>query len=183
MGLPWWLGGEESACQCRRCGFDTWIRKIPWRMNWQPTPVFLPGKSHSGQHFLSYLSLLPISISIVWCNWQLKATRGPWPTWILLISLYWDEIAHFQQHHPWERVFLGGHTALYFLQLDCGLTKDPWYTILCDILFYKTTMFWMFLSLNIDHNNSLPTSNFDLIIIVEELDYSCDVIHWYLFNA
>ena len=21
-GVPWWVGGKESACQCRRCGFD-----------------------------------------------------------------------------------------------------------------------------------------------------------------
>ena len=27
-------------------GFDPWVRKIPWRRAWQPTPVFLPGKSH-----------------------------------------------------------------------------------------------------------------------------------------
>ena len=27
-------------------GFDFWIGKIPWRRKWQPTPVFLPGKSH-----------------------------------------------------------------------------------------------------------------------------------------
>ena len=25
--------------------FDPWIRKTPWRRKWQPTPVFLPGKS------------------------------------------------------------------------------------------------------------------------------------------
>ena len=31
----------ESACQCRRQGFDLWIGKIPWRRKWQPTPVFL----------------------------------------------------------------------------------------------------------------------------------------------
>ena len=29
-----------------RSGFDPWIRKIPWRRKWQPSPVFLPGKSH-----------------------------------------------------------------------------------------------------------------------------------------
>ena len=29
---------------CSRCGFDPWVRKIPWRREWQPTPVFLPGK-------------------------------------------------------------------------------------------------------------------------------------------
>ena len=28
---PKWLSGKESACQCRRCGFDPWVRKITWR--------------------------------------------------------------------------------------------------------------------------------------------------------
>ena len=39
--------GKKSTCQFRRhkrCGFDLWIRKIPWRRAWQPTPVFLPGE-------------------------------------------------------------------------------------------------------------------------------------------
>ena len=26
-------------------GFDPWVGKIPWRREWQPTPVFLPGES------------------------------------------------------------------------------------------------------------------------------------------
>ena len=30
----------------RRWGFDPWVRKIPWRRAWQPTPVFLPGEPH-----------------------------------------------------------------------------------------------------------------------------------------
>jgi len=29
-----------------RPGFFSWVRKIPWRREWQPTPVFLPGESH-----------------------------------------------------------------------------------------------------------------------------------------
>ena len=33
--------GKGSACQCR---FDPWVRKIPGRRKWQPTPVFLPGE-------------------------------------------------------------------------------------------------------------------------------------------
>ena len=47
-GLPSGASGKESACQCRRHeghGFDPWVRKIPWRREWQPTPVFLPGES------------------------------------------------------------------------------------------------------------------------------------------
>ena len=27
-------------------GFNSYVGKIPWRRNWQPTPVFLPGESH-----------------------------------------------------------------------------------------------------------------------------------------
>ena len=41
----WWLSGKESTCQCRRCGFNPWSRKIPWTRKWQPTPVFLPGRT------------------------------------------------------------------------------------------------------------------------------------------
>ena len=26
--------------------FDPWVWKIPWRREWLPTPVFLPGESH-----------------------------------------------------------------------------------------------------------------------------------------
>ena len=29
MGLPRWLIGKESTCQCRRCEFDPWVGKIP----------------------------------------------------------------------------------------------------------------------------------------------------------
>ena len=45
LGLPWWLRGKES-CQCGRHRFNLWIRKIPRRKEWQPTPVFLPRKAH-----------------------------------------------------------------------------------------------------------------------------------------
>ena len=48
MGLPQWLSGKEPACQCRRLRFDPGVGKSPWRRAWQPTPGFLPGKSHRG---------------------------------------------------------------------------------------------------------------------------------------
>ena len=54
MGFPGGASGKEPACQCRRpkrCRFDPWVGKIPWRRAWQPTPVFLPGESH-GQRSL-----------------------------------------------------------------------------------------------------------------------------------
>ena len=39
--------GKEPAYRCRRHkrhGFNPWVRKILWRRQWQPTPVFLPAK-------------------------------------------------------------------------------------------------------------------------------------------
>ena len=38
----------------KRCGFDPWVGKIPWRRAWQPTPVFLPGESHRQGSFSGY---------------------------------------------------------------------------------------------------------------------------------
>ena len=34
--------------------FDPWVGKIPWRMKWQPTPVFLLGKSHGQRSLVCY---------------------------------------------------------------------------------------------------------------------------------
>ena len=54
FGLPRWLSGKESTCQFRRCRLDPWVRKIPWRRKWQPTPVCLPGKSHGQRELVGY---------------------------------------------------------------------------------------------------------------------------------
>ena len=40
-----WLGSKEFPGQYRRRGFSPWVKKIPCRRAWQPTPVFLPGES------------------------------------------------------------------------------------------------------------------------------------------
>ena len=47
--------GKESICNAGRyrcCGFNPWVGKIPWRRPWQPTLVFLPGKSHGQRSLL-----------------------------------------------------------------------------------------------------------------------------------
>ena len=36
LGLPWWLSGRESACQCRRCGYDPWSGRSPGEGNGNP---------------------------------------------------------------------------------------------------------------------------------------------------
>ena len=85
LGFPGGISGKESAYQCRRHrrrGFNLWVRKIPWRKKWQPTPVFLPGESHGqrdrgawqatanritkSQTQLKWLSTVGICISMMW---------------------------------------------------------------------------------------------------------------------
>ena len=43
-GLPWWLRWLRICLRFRRPGFDPWVRKIPWRRQRQPAPVFWPGE-------------------------------------------------------------------------------------------------------------------------------------------
>ena len=56
IGVSGGSDGKESKCQCRRCRFDPWVGKIPWRRERQPTPVFLPGESHEQRSLVGYSS-------------------------------------------------------------------------------------------------------------------------------
>ena len=40
--------------QCRRSRFCPWVRKILWRREWQPTPVFLLGELHGQRSLAGY---------------------------------------------------------------------------------------------------------------------------------
>ena len=56
LGFPGGTSGKEPACLFRRHKrhrFDPWFGKIPWRRRWQPTPVFLPGKSHGQRRLVA----------------------------------------------------------------------------------------------------------------------------------
>ena len=53
-GFPGGASGKESTRQCRRCGFNPWVRKNLWKRSWQTTPLFLPGKSHGQRSLVRY---------------------------------------------------------------------------------------------------------------------------------
>ena len=75
--LPWWLRWQRICLQCGRPGFDLWAGKIPWRREWLPTPVFLPGEFHGQGTLVGYSS---------WGHKELDTTE--WLT--LLLSLYFQ---------------------------------------------------------------------------------------------
>ena len=48
---------KKHWVQCRRhkrCRFNPWVQKIPWRRAWQPTAVFLPGETHRQRSLEGY---------------------------------------------------------------------------------------------------------------------------------
>ena len=56
-GLPQELDGKESVCNSvdtRDLGSIPGSGRSPWRRKWQPTPVFLPGKSHGQRSLVDY---------------------------------------------------------------------------------------------------------------------------------
>ena len=57
MGFPGGVNSKESSCQCRRhkgCGFNPWVREIPWRRKWLLTLVFLTGEFHGQRMLVGY---------------------------------------------------------------------------------------------------------------------------------
>ena len=67
FGLLRWLSGKESTCQhrrLRRCRFDPWVGKIPWRRNWKPTLVFL-----SMENSMDRGAWQSMDLQRVWHDW------------------------------------------------------------------------------------------------------------------
>ena len=64
MGFPGGSDSAESACSFFTAGllpgvkkpnlpvFHPWVRKIPWRSEWLPVSVFLPGEFHGQRNLI-----------------------------------------------------------------------------------------------------------------------------------
>ena len=45
---------SSSSNGSRRPRFGAWVKKIPWRREWLPTPVFLPGEFYRQRSLVGY---------------------------------------------------------------------------------------------------------------------------------
>ena len=118
--------------QGRRPGFDRWVGTIPWRREWPPTPVFLPGESHGQRSLAGYspwgrkqwdmTELLSLNIHI----WRLEVTDGSDISCLLLRP----EILSFQStpgdlwlgRSPGE----GNDYALQYSCLENSMDRGAW---------------------------------------------------------
>ena len=97
-GLPQWLSRERIHLQCRRhrrCMFNPWVRRISWRRKWQPTLVFLPGKSHGQRNLAGYTPMgrrVGLSTARTRLNkYVLIKSHSDRPQ-LLLIYRYWEAL-------------------------------------------------------------------------------------------
>ena len=93
LELPRWCSSKEFTCQCKRHRFDSWVEKIVCSRKWQPTLVFLPGKSHRQKSLVGYrvghnwtcmhdnFSHLEKRVYVLYrfqCNHPCTLNNGPW---------------------------------------------------------------------------------------------------------
>ena len=117
FGLPRWCSGKEPTCQCRRhrrCGFDTWVGKLPWRRKWQLNPLLLPGKFHRQMSLAGYSPWGPRELDMIapyWAHTQLEKFKWIAPnfTWshcnTVICTNVSTSLIHDPLHHchcPWD---------------------------------------------------------------------------------
>ena len=107
---------KESPCQCRRPGFKSSFRKIPWRRQWHPTPVLLPGKSH-GQR------------SLVGCSpWGRKESDT-------------TELLHF--HFSLSCIGEGNGNPLQCSCLENPRDRGAWWATIYGVAQFQTRLEWL----------------------------------------
>ena len=55
-GFPGGSNGKESVHNVGDLRLIPGVHKSPWRREWQPTPVFLPGRSHGQRSLVGHSS-------------------------------------------------------------------------------------------------------------------------------
>ena len=105
--------------------FDSWVRKIPWRRDWQPTPVFLLGESHGQRSLAGYSP----------GGWKESDTTEP-----LALSLSIQKLLTYsfvQQRKVYNRLLLFLETVLNFLRLQNRNRSLSFSFIFLNVFIYK----------------------------------------------
>ena len=143
MGFPGGSVVKGSTYQCRRHQFSPWVGKIPWRREWQPTPVFLPGKFNGQRSLPGYRP------------WDCKELGHKWAT-----ELNWTDLKELMRGFPRGSVVknlpvnagdagltLGWEDPLekemYPLQYSClgnSMDRGAWWATVCRVAKSQTQL-------------------------------------------
>ena len=100
-GFPHGSVGKEStgnAGDAGRSGFNSQVRKIPWRRAWQPTPVFSPGESHGQSSLMTPIGSDTTKVTEPHaCNGMLMYASIPYPQGCLKFPQVWKYLPFSRQ--------------------------------------------------------------------------------------
>ena len=117
LGLSWGLKQYRICLQGSIPGFDPWVRKIPWRGKWQPTPVFLPGESNEQRSLVGYS---PWGHKELDTTEQLTLSKGKRKT----LALSWAGSTHRRVAIRWDTQILMGQSAFRIMEFnELDITK------------------------------------------------------------
>ena len=106
----------------KRCRFNPWVGKIPWRTAWQPTPVFLPGESPRTEEPVGLQSIGSQRVRQNWSNLACMYTPVLNEKILLWLSA---ESKWFHQPtikgSSWPQWF-------FYIDLDPTSLYDPWFS-------------------------------------------------------
>ena len=84
--LPWWLKTVKHLPTMQESRCNPWVRKISWRSKWQPTPVFLPGKSRGREEAIFFSPLYILAF--------FAKDKVPIGLWVYLWAFYLGPLVH-----------------------------------------------------------------------------------------
>ena len=144
--FPSGTSGKESACQCmrhKRCRFNPWVRKIPWRRKWQANPIFLPGKSYGQRSQAGYL----LHMHTHTAHSAAKGDKGAFLTPHSLDSGVRETILNNQYYVKWyiDWTIKNSETNSHRIEcreLESSPTRDTAITLMCLWFSVASTMDW-----------------------------------------
>ena len=89
-----------TAGDTRENWFHPWVRTIPWRREWKPTPIFLPGKSHGQRNLMGCSprsrkeSDMKLSAHTLCCTTEFFFFPFIFISWRLITLQYWSGFCH-----------------------------------------------------------------------------------------
>ena len=120
LGLLWWLSWLRISPQRRRPGFDSWVRKIPWKRERLPTPVFWAGEFHG-----------------LYCLWSRKESDTT--EWL---SLKKKRCSRNGTYCPKEKAYRVGPGRWEMLILALTFPPSALLTLLCLVCFPEPSAHW-----------------------------------------
>ena len=115
LGLPRWLRKWRICLQWRRPRFNSWVGKIPWRREWLPTPVFLPGESHGQRSLVGY------TVRGVTKSWTTERLTFIGLPFLIIWKFLFQFASQFQNNFYWFHgsfLWLLSHKSINFFYWD-----------------------------------------------------------------